>query len=115
MTAEAIFGLVGGVITSIYYDLFWQIVFWSTLIVSGTILLLNLLNAYQPLRTKASFLGTMEFGYVVLWALLYLIGTIISFIPKFWMVGAVIGYIEGVLFLLDGVLHFRVYRGGGGS
>ena len=70
MTAEAIFGLVGGVITSIYYDLFWQIVFWSTLIVSGTILLLNLLNAYQPLRTKASFLGTMEFGYVVLWALL---------------------------------------------
>lgn len=115
ITAQTAFALIGGIITAVQYSALLSFNFWSTLIVSGAVLLLNLLNAYQALHAKFSFLVKVELGYVGLWALLYLVATIISFIPLSWTVGAIIGYVEFALFLLDGFLHFRVYRSGGGG
>ena len=50
------FGLIGGIITAVQWSALLSFNFWSTLIVSGGILLLNLLNAYQALHAKFSFL-----------------------------------------------------------
>ena len=113
--AETAFGLIGALVTIAAGSDFWSLVFWSTLIVSGTILSLNIVNTCQALHVQFSFLTKVEFGYVAVWALLYLIGTIISFVPTFWTGVAVIGYVELAIFLLDGFLHFREYRSGGGG
>ena len=115
ITAEASLGLIGGIMTAVVPSGFLAFSLWSTLTVSGAILLLNILNVYQLLHAKFSFLVKVELGYVAVWALFYLIATIISFIPTLWTIGAIIGYIELALFLMDGFLHFRVHRGEGGG
>ena len=113
--AETAFGLIGAIVTIIAGTDFWSLVFWSTLTISGTILSLNIVNTCQALHAQYSFLAKVEFGYVAVWALLYLIGTIISVVPTFWNGVAVIGYVELAIFLLDGFLQFRGYRSGGGG
>ena len=71
------------------------------------------INIYPFLQTKFYHLPKVELGYVAVWALFYLIATIISFVPTFWSAGAVFGYLELALFLLDGFLIIRMHRSGG--
>ena len=112
-TAETLFGLIGGIITAAIPSEFLAFCFWTTLIFSGALLLLNALNMYQFLQSKFSLLPKVELGYVAVWALFYLIAAIISFVPTFWSAGVVFGYLELALFLLDGFLIIRMHRSGG--
>lgn len=113
VTAEAVLGGIGGIISLVTFSGFMSFCFWSTFMISGALVLLNVLNVYQALHAKFSFLTKVEFGYVAIWALFYIIATIWSFIS--WGISSIIGYVELALFLLDGFLHFRVYRSGGSN
>jgi len=111
VTAETALAAIGGLIASVLFYGFLSFCFWGTFFISGALLLLNVLNVYQALHAKFAFLTKVEFGYVAVWALFYLIATIMSFIS--WNIPYIIAYVELVLFALDGFLHFRVYRSGG--
>ena len=113
ITAEAVLGIVGGIIAAATFTSFMSFVFWSTVAISGALLLLNVLNVYQAVQVKFSHFPKVEFGYVVVWALFYIINTFISF--AYWNISYIIGYVELALFLLDGFLHFRVYKSGSGN
>jgi len=114
VTAEAVLGCVGGIICAVSsWSGYMSFVMWTTVMISGTLVLLNVLNTYQALHAKFPILTKVEFGYVAIWTLFYAIGTIISFVPTFWSIFYIIGYVELALFLLDGFLHFRVFRSGG--
>merc|ERR1719284_1287356 len=113
VTAETALGGIGGIIALVEFSGFMSFCLWTTFMISGALVLLNVLNVYQALHTKFSFLTKVEFGYVAIWALFYIIATIWSFIS--WGISSIIGYVELALFLLDGFLHFRVYRSGGGN
>jgi len=111
VTAETALGGIGGIIAAATFSGFLGFCFWGTFFISGTLVLLNILNVYQALHAKFSFLTKVEFGYVAVWALFYLIATIWSFLS--FGIASIIGYVLLALFLLDGFLHFRVYRSGG--
>ena len=113
ITAETLFALIGAIITAVIPSEFLAYCFWTTLILSGALLLLNALNVYPFLQAKFSLLAKVELGYVAVWALFYVIAAIISFVPTFWSAGAVFGYLELALFLLDGFLIIRMHRSGG--
>jgi hypothetical protein len=113
VTAEAALAAIGGIISIVVKGGLLSFCFWATFCVSGSLVLLNVLNVYQALHTKFSFLAKVEFGYVAVFILLYVITAIMSFIS--FGISAIIGYVELALFLLDGFLHFRVYRSGGGD
>jgi len=113
VTAEAALAAIGGIISLVVGGVFLRFCFWATFCLSGSLLLLNVLNVYQALHTKFNFLAKVELGYVAVFILLYVIATIMSFIS--FGISAIIGYVELALFLLDGFLHFRVYRSGGGN
>jgi len=113
VTAETVLGGIGGIISLVTFSGFMSFCFWSTFFISGALVLLNVLNVYQALHAKFSFMTKVEFGYVAIWALFYIIATIWSFIS--WGISSIIGYVELALFLLDGFLHFRVYRSGGSN
>ena len=115
ITAEAALAVIGSIVGAVFQSGFLAFCLWSTLIISGALLLLNILNVYQLLQAKFSHLAKVELGYVAVWALFYLISTIISFVPTFWTPDAIIGYVEFALFLLDGFFHFRMYRSGGAT
>ena len=118
LMAEAAFGFVGGIIAVLsnspeaasHTNHFWPFCLWSTFIISGGMFLLNILNTYQDLHAKFVFLVFVELGYVAVWALFYVIAAIISFVPGWWSMPAIIGYVELALFLLDGFFHFQGYR-----
>jgi len=113
VTAEAALAAIGGIISLVVGTGLLSFCFWATFCISGSLVLLNVLNVYQALHTKFSFLAKVEFGYVAVFILLYVITTIMSFIS--FGIAAIIGYVELLLFLLDGFLHFRVYRGEGNA
>jgi hypothetical protein len=92
---------------------FMSFLLWSTFFLSGILVLLNVLNVYQALKMKLSFLVYVEFLYVAIWSALYFLAAIMSFVS--WGIPYIVGYVMLALYLLDGFLHFRVYRSGGGN
>jgi len=113
VSAETVLGAVGGLIASVMFYGFMSFLLWSTFFISGLIVLLNVLNVYQALKMKLSFLIYVEFGYVAIWGGLYIVAAIMSFVS--WGIPYIVGYVMLALYLLDGFLHFRVYRSGGGN
>ena len=51
-----VLGAVGGLIASVMFYGFMSFLLWSTFFISGLIVLLNVLNVYQALKMKISFL-----------------------------------------------------------
>ena len=111
IAAEAVFGLLGGIINSVYGGAFLGFALWTTMILSGAIILLNVAKLYELMYLK---LGTLmvqgEIVYIGLWIIFYAINTILSFIPHFWNGSYVIGYFELVLFIADGYFHHKTPR-----
>ena len=110
LTAELAFGFIGGIIAVVYSDHFLSFCLWSTILISGIMLVLNVLKAYRTLHDKFSFLIFVELGYIAMWVLFYVVAAIITAVPGSWNAGSVFGYIELVLFILDGYLYFRIYK-----
>ena len=110
LTAELAVGFIGGIIAVVYSDHFLSFCLWTTILISGIMLVLNILKAYRTLHDKFAFLIFVELGYVAVWALLYVVAAIVSAVPGSWNAAAVFGYIELTLFILDGYLYFRIYK-----
>ena len=52
-----VLGGVGGLIASVMFYGFMSFLLWSTFFISGLLVLLNVLNVYQALKMKISFLA----------------------------------------------------------
>ena len=73
LTAEFAVGLIGGIIAAVYADHFLSFCLWSTILISGIMLALNVLKAYRTLHDKFSFLIFVELGYIAMWVLFYVV------------------------------------------
>ena len=141
--AEGMVALVGAILNSQSYIVrassFLAFVLWTTIIFSGVIIVLNVLNLYKKLIDKFGVIvGQCELVYAGLWLIFYLICAIFSFIPgsneknrlgwkwsnesgkivqvynSYWSATHslvhVCGYIEILLFLVDGYLQYKIPR-----
>jgi len=117
---------------------FLSFVFWTTVILSLVIIVFNVLNIYPKLIEKYGVIvGQCELVYVGLWLIFYAICAIFSFIPgsqektlgkyvwnpttntgtyefEYWSSSATVvhvcGFIEILLFLVDGYLQYKFPR-----
>ena len=112
IAAEAAFGLLGGIINIVWGGLAGPLLgftFWTTLIISGNIVLLTTCNVYEKIYAKiGNLLVQLEQCYIGLWILFYAISTILSFIT--WGLSNLVAYIELVLFIVDGYFHYKSPR-----
>lgn len=102
---------LGGLINIFSGSGFTGFLFWSTFSISGSLLLLNVFGAYAAINAKFGFFFKVEFGYTALWALLYLIAAIVSFIPSFWYISNIVVYFVVIAFGVDLFFRYRIYRG----
>ena len=83
ITAEAAVALLGGIINFFKGGIaagFLSFVFWTTLMISGLVVVLNICKVYQLLFVKfGNALVQGEIIYIGLYTLFYGIGSIISF------------------------------------
>lgn len=109
IAAEAVFGLLGGIINSVYSSPFLGFALWTTMMLSGAIIVLNVCNLYEKIYAKfGNLMVQVEQIYIGLWIIFYAINAVLSFI--FWNGSYIIGYIELVLFIADGYFHYKTPR-----
>ena len=112
IAAEAAVGLLGGIINSFWGGMagpFLSFVFWTTLMISGLIVMLNICKVYEMLYAKlGSALVQGEIIYIVVWAIFYCISTIVSFFG--WGASNLFAYVELGLFIFDGYCYNRMPR-----
>ena len=114
ITAEAACALLGGILNSIPWlgglaGPFLSFAFWTTMLISGLVVLLNICQVYEKLYARfGQVVVQIEVIYVGVWAVFYGIATIISFFS--WGAGNLIAYIELVLFIVDGYLLHKMPR-----
>jgi len=112
ITAEAAIALLGGIVNCFKFGIgggFLSFVFWTTLIISGLIVVLNICKVYQLLFLKfGNALVQGEQIYIGVWALFYGIATIVSFFG--WGGSDLFVYIELGLFIADGYFHYKKPR-----
>ena len=79
------------------------------MIISGLVVLLNICQVYEKLYARFGQVVVQgEQIYIGVSAVFYGIETIISFFS--WGAGNLIAYIELVLFIVDGYLHYKMPR-----
>ena len=110
LVAEACFGLLGGIINAFWGGLaagLLTFLFWSTLVLSGLLVLLHICNIYDRVQERlgAALWRQIEISYIGGWILLYLMATILSFIN--FGGSNVIAYIELVLFAAEALITYR--------
>ena len=109
VAAEAVVGLLGGIINAFWKGIAKELLafsFWTTMIISGSIVVLNILKLYNKLHDRiGNLLVQIEECYIGLWGIFYAISTILSFIS--WGLSNVAGYVELVLFAADGYFHYK--------
>ena len=114
IAAEAACALLGGILNSIPFlgglaGPFLSFVFWTTMIISGLVVLLNICQVYEKLYARfGQVVVQSEQIYIGVWGLFYVIATFISFFA--WGAGNLIAYVEVVLFIIDGYLHYKMPR-----
>ena len=152
-TAKIIIAIVAGVLNAryntrvgisnirsckyaIFYGYFLSFLFWTTMLISGIIIVMNLMNIYQKLvEVYGLIVGKCELVYTGLWIIFYVVCTILTFIPdsyetlrclKFeesklvqvdldnWRTPQIVvhicGFIQLLLFLIDGYLQYKFPR-----
>ena len=112
IVAEAAVALLGGIINSFWGGMagpFLSFVFWTTLIISGLIVVLNICKVYQILFVKfgTAFVQAEQI-YIGVWAIFYCISTIVSFFG--WGASNLFAYVELALFIVDGYCHLKMPR-----
>ena len=109
ITAEAAVALLGGIINFFKGGIaagFLSFVFWTTLIVSGLIVVLNICKVYQLLFVRfGNALVQGEIIYIGLYTLFYGIGSIISLFG--WGASNLFAYVELGLFIADAFFHIK--------
>ena len=112
IAAEAAVGLLGGIINSFWGGMagpFLSFVFWTTLMISGLIVMLNICKVYEMLYAKfGNAFVQGEQIYIGVWAIFYCISTIVSFFG--WGASNLFAYIELGLFIVDGYCYLRMPR-----
>ena len=141
---EAVVAVIGAILNSTTNDYshpiratgFLSFVFWTTVILSLVIIVINVLNIYPKLIDKYGVIvGQCELVYVGLWLIFYAICALFSFVPgsqektgylgtwnqvtmkrefNYWSTSAtllhVCGFVEIPLFLVDGFLQYKFPR-----
>ena len=109
---EAIFGLLGGIINIFSIGRATGLLaftFWTTLFISGNIVLLTICNVYEKIHAKlGNLLVQLEQCYIGLWIIFYGIATILTFIG--WGLSALVAYIELMLFIVNAYFHYKSPR-----
>jgi len=90
---------------------FWSFVFWSTVIISGLFLALEVFQIMPSLEAKIPILIKVRFGYVFGWTILYVICSIWSFVT--FQLSGILVYILLAVFFLDLFFRYRAYKAGG--
>jgi len=113
MVQGAVVGLsfIGGLINIFAGGGFLAFLLWSTFFISGGLLLTNVFSVHAVINARFGFFWKVEFGYIVIWTILYLIAAIISFIPFQWTVSNIVGYFIVFLFAADLFFRYRIYKG----
>ena len=111
ITAEAACALLGGILAPVESlggtaGPFLSFVFWTTFLISGLIVLLNICNVYEKIYLKfGNVVVQSEQIYIGVWAVFYAIATIVSFFG--WGASNLIAYVEIILFIVDGYFHYK--------
>jgi len=90
---------------------FWNFVYWSTVVISGLLLAAKVFGILPTLEAKFFWFNRAILGYVAVWAGLYGICSIMSFIS--FNLGGVLLYITLATFVVDLILRYLAYRKGG--
>ena len=105
IAAEAAFALLGGLINTVSGGKFLGFALWTTVFISGSIVVLDICNMYENLYGGFGTLVVQcEQIYIGVSILFYAINAILSGI-HIWGLAYLIGYLELGLFVLDGYLH----------
>ena len=109
IAGEAACALLGGIINTVWGGLaqiLLAFTFWTTFLISATIVFLHICNIYEKLRAKVGpLLKQVEICYIGLCLILYAISTILSFVS--WGGSNILAYIELMLFTIDGYLYYK--------
>ena len=118
--AETAFALIGGVLNATHKckgDIFLGFVFWMTFITSGTVFFLNLFGLWKKLMERHGYeiiygkLYDLEKWFNILNVcsriFSYGICAFISFFPLYWSVANIVGYIEMLLFSMEGWILYK--------
>lgn len=111
MGGQVVVSIVGGIVNIFSLGLATGLLgflFWSTAVISGFLLLCHVCNLIQMIEAKFPIFAKVQLGYIALWTILFLIACILSFIT--FGVSAILGYIDIILFIIDGGLRYRAYR-----
>ncbi len=104
LICEVVSSVIGGVISTWIGSLvFLIVVFWSTVIISGLFLCLHTFNV----ETKFPILPKVRLCYILLWGVLYLILSAVSFIS--FSLYAVRVYVCAFIFIVDLFVWVRAY------
>ena len=106
IAAEAAFALLGCVINGVWGGLakgLLAFTFCSTMVISGSMILLNVVNLYEKLHKRfGNLLIQIEGCYIWIWGFFYFVSAIGGFIK--WDLGNLVGYVELLLFIGHGIL-----------
>ena len=92
---------------------FWTYVYWSTVVISSILLALTYCNLMSSLESKCPCFINLRFGYVLVYAIVYLICTIWSFID--WEVSALLAYVLLVAFAGELFMRYWFQSGSASS
>jgi hypothetical protein len=80
MSAEAAFGLIGGIVTIFVGNGLESFVCWFAAIISGFFLLTHVCNLTQSLEAKFPALAKVHLGYLVVWTGLCVIDVVVNLV-----------------------------------
>jgi hypothetical protein len=109
IAAEAAFALVGFIINGVWGGLakgLLSFTFFTTMVISGSIVLLNVVKLYEKLHEAiGNLLVQIEECYIGIWIFFYVVCTILGLIS--WGLGNLVGYVELGLFVGHGIFHYQ--------
>ena len=119
--AETVLALLGGILNATHRckgDVFLGFMFWTTFIISGAFMFLNVFGAWEKLVEKYAYqvfnvtVHDTEKWFNVLYVgsriFFYIICAIISFFPLYWSIAYIVGYIELLLFFVEGYILYKM-------
>jgi len=113
--AIVVLAFIGGIVNIFSFGFTGMLgfCFWFTFFVECSLLLTHVFQVYEAIKAKFEWLWKVEFGYVAVSILLYVVALILSLVA--FGASAVFGYFLLVLLGVVAFRRYRIYRSGGGG
>ena len=107
-TGQVIFAFVGGIVNIFSGDGLLGFAFWSTLFISGFLLLMHICNMAQSIEAGFPYFSKVELGYAVIWGIVFIVASIIGTITFAFSV--LFAYVCTIAFGVDAFFKLKNYR-----